>query len=134
MIIYDSKVVSPLINSNPELFKHFQNFQKIVKDEGVVDRFGEISRLRVFYQIICKDEFWYAEYEKKIKWSKHVPDSELVDLIRQKIKEYGWPRFFSALRTTIRQFIRNIEHDTVNRRRLEKSLEKLDDIPPTVEI
>jgi hypothetical protein len=117
----------------PELVKEFNKFGEQLKQEGDPDTFGRKALLRVYYQVMCPNKALFDEYTRELERVKFVTNPELVDLLEKQIRAYGWAAFMSALRIIVHKHIGRITKDTVNRRRLQTSLEKLGEVPQTVE-
>lgn len=129
--MYNEKMFRPWVLGTPELYA---KYQEIVEDQDGDDPFGKIALKKLYFNVILADAYWTKMYDQKYKDYTFTPDIELIELIEEKLQEYGWQRFFVALRLVSHRLLKKYTTLTVNGRRVEKSLELLDQVPRNVEL
>lgn len=130
MLTYDSTVVRPWVLSTPELLVHFEQLLKVT-NKNDADKYGKIAMRMVFVHYILTSPALTQQYLSLLNSKDVKTDEILVNFILDKINQYGWIRFFVALRLAIHELMKRNPN---NRRRLEKSVELLEQIPTTVQL
>jgi len=128
-ITYDKEICVGWFNSDKYLFDCLQYYKEVLEDEGVKDKFAQKARLRVFYNIVCTDEELFGYYQQLLRNKHAIPDIEVVDELDNLIRRYTWKRVFMSLRFVVKRYLKLESKGSVNERRLEKSLDKLREIP-----
>lgn len=124
-IAYNAKVCIPWFNKTPQLLEAVQKYKQILKDEGIEDKYAKIARMRVFYNIVCKDQELLKNYTEQVWLAEYVPYEDLVNELDALIRKVSWSKFFMALRYLVRRYIKLQTPDTLNSRRLDIALDKL---------
>jgi hypothetical protein len=128
-IAYDKEICVPWFNQDSYLFDCVQEYKLVLEEQGIVDKYAQKARMCVFYNIVCKDNTLLTYYCQLMTNKYYIPDRELVDQLDEMIRTYSWKRIFMALRFVVKRYIKLEYRDSVNGRRLDKSLDKLREVP-----
>lgn len=132
MLKYIDEVVCPWINANPELHEEFLCCKEDVYSEGITDKFGLIARKRVFYSYLVDRPDLVHSYEEAVNQHYYVPDAWLVDQLEVIIRATSWKRVMMALRFVLRRLLKKEPTNTVNSRKMDKALLKLQEVPSSI--
>ena len=134
MPTYNEKLFRVWVISTPRLYEHYKKFVEDNTMNSKDDPYGQLALKMVFFQVVLQDCGLRHEYETQLRYHETIPDADLIALLTEQLSRVGWNRFFVAVRLCVHGLYKHNPSNTVNRRRLDKSLELLEQLPKHVDL
>ncbi len=128
MAEYIPTVFRNFVLNNPCLYEEFLE----LLTPG--DPYGKVALAKIYYKVVMPSYFWRRKYEELCrKIEEQKPPKELLDAVSGLLKTYGWREFYATLRYILTHW-KTQEIDRTNVNRMTKIVNKLDEMPITLQI